>query len=85
VDVIDWSPVLQIAPKTGSVDDLYRALHGKHPALSVYRKGELPPRFHYGTHPRIAPIVALADDGLVDYDARAVRATKGSSAVMSGR
>jgi len=63
VDVIDWSPVLQIAPKTGSVDDLYRALYGKHPALSVYRKGELPAALHYGTHPRIAPIVALADDG----------------------
>jgi len=63
VDVIDWSPVLQIAPKNGSVDDLYRALHGKHPALSVYRKGELPAALHYGTHPRIAPIVALADDG----------------------
>ena len=63
VDVIDWSPILQIAPKTGSVDDLYRALRGKHPSLSVYRKGELPAALHYGTHPRIAPIVALADDG----------------------
>ena len=63
VDVIDWSPVLQVRPRTGSVEDLYRALRGKHPALSVYRKGELPAALHYGTHPRIAPIVALAADG----------------------
>jgi predicted AlkP superfamily pyrophosphatase or phosphodiesterase len=63
VDVIDWSPVLQVRPRTGSVEDLYRALRGKHPALSVYRKSELPAALHYGTHPRIAPIVALADDG----------------------
>jgi predicted AlkP superfamily pyrophosphatase or phosphodiesterase len=63
IDVIDWSPVLQVRPTTGSVDDLYRRLRGKHPALRVYRKSELPAALHYGTHPRIAPIVALADDG----------------------
>ena len=63
VDVIDWSPVLQVRPRTGSVDELYRALRGKHPALDVYRRAELPARLHYGTHPRVAPIVGLASDG----------------------
>ena len=63
VDVIDWSPVLQVRPRTGSADDLYRALRGKHPALDVYRRAELPARLHYGTHPRVAPIVGLASDG----------------------
>ncbi len=63
VDVIDWSPVLQIRPLSGSVDDLYRSLRGKHPALAVYRKEELPADLHYGTHPRIAPIVGIAADG----------------------
>ena len=63
VDVIDWSPVLQIRPLKGTVDELYRALRGKHPSLTVYRKEELPADLHYGSNPRIAPIVALADDG----------------------
>ena len=63
VEVIDWSPVLQVRPRTGSIDDLYRALRGKHPALDVYKREELPARLHYGTHPRIAPIVGLASDG----------------------
>jgi predicted AlkP superfamily pyrophosphatase or phosphodiesterase len=63
VEVIDWSPVLQIAPKSGSVDELYRKLRGKHRALDVYKKENLPAELHYGTHPRIAPVLGLAADG----------------------
>ncbi len=63
VDVIDWSPVLQVRPKTGTVDDLYRSLRGKHPALDVYKREDLPKELHYGTHPRVAPVLGLASDG----------------------
>lgn len=63
VNVVDWSPVLHISPRTGSVDDLYRALHGKHPALKVYRREDLPAALHFRGNPRIQPIIALADDG----------------------
>jgi predicted AlkP superfamily pyrophosphatase or phosphodiesterase len=63
VDVLDWSPVLQLLPRTGSVDELYRRLYGKHPALQVYKKEGLPPELHYSNNRRIAPIVAIADDG----------------------
>jgi len=63
VNVVDWSPVLQVAPKTGTVEALYTALHGRHPALTVYRREDLPASLHYADNPRIPPIVALADDG----------------------
>lgn len=41
------------------------ALVGKHPHLECWRKGEMPARFHYGTHPRIPPVVCLSETGWV--------------------
>lgn len=63
VDVVDWSPVLHIRPISGTVDELYRALRGKHKALDVYRKEDLPAGLHFGKHPRVQPIIALAAEG----------------------
>ena len=63
VDIVEWTPVVQLAPKTGSAEDLYRALKGKHPALAVYKREQLPRRLHYRDNPRIPPLVGLADDG----------------------
>ena len=63
VEVVDWSPVLTLSPRTGSVDAVYAALKGKHRALTVYRKDELPARYRLANHPRVPPIVAVADDG----------------------
>jgi len=63
VDVVEWSPVLQIIPRAGTGEDAYRALKGKHPSLAVYRREEMPLHLHYRTNPRIPPIIGLADDG----------------------
>jgi predicted AlkP superfamily pyrophosphatase or phosphodiesterase len=63
VDVVDWSPVLGVSPKRGSVDDLYRALKDKHPALTVYRNEDLPERYKLAGHPRYPAVVGVADDG----------------------
>ena len=41
------------------------ALLGKHAHLECWRKAELPARFHYGTHPRIPPIICLPETGWV--------------------
>lgn len=41
------------------------ALVGKHPHVECWRKGELPARFHYGTHKRIPPIICLPETGWV--------------------
>lgn len=65
IDVVDWTPVAAIAPRAGDEERVYQALHGKHPRLQVYRKGEVPARWHFNDHPRITPIVAVADDGWI--------------------
>jgi predicted AlkP superfamily pyrophosphatase or phosphodiesterase len=63
VDIVDWTPVLELAPRTGSVEDVYRALKGRHPSLAVYRREQVPRHLHYRDNPRIPPIIGLADDG----------------------
>jgi predicted AlkP superfamily pyrophosphatase or phosphodiesterase len=63
VEVTEWAPMLPIRPRDGDVERVYRALAGRHPHLAVYRRRDLPPRFHYDSTPRTAPIVGLADEG----------------------
>ncbi len=62
-DVVDWTPVLALWPRPDRVDEVYRRLAGAHPALTVYRKEEIPERLHYRHNRRIAPIVAVAASG----------------------
>jgi len=63
IDMIDWTPVGALVPRDGDIERVYRALHGKHPHLQVYRKGEVPARWHFNDNPRITPIVLVADEG----------------------
>ena len=63
MDVTEWSPILSVAPRGGSVDDLYRALKGKHPAMTIFKSEDLPARYRLARHPRYPPIIGLADDG----------------------
>ncbi len=39
------------------------ALVGEHPHMTCWRKADIPARLHYGTNPRIPPIVCLAEVG----------------------
>ncbi|MFQ6674019.1 MAG: ectonucleotide pyrophosphatase/phosphodiesterase, partial [Fidelibacterota bacterium] len=61
--VVDWSPVAMIRPSDGMEDTIYNVLKGAHPRLTVYRKEEIPQRFHYRDHRRITPIIAIASEG----------------------
>lgn len=63
VDVVDWAPVLGLAPKNGDVEKLYAALKDQHPALQVYRRGEIPAVYGLADHPRVSPIIGIADEG----------------------
>jgi len=65
VEIVDLNPVAAIAPRPADVERVYRDLVGAHPHLRVFRKGELPAAWHFNTHPRITPIVAVADEGWV--------------------
>jgi len=63
VRVVDWTPVLALIPEPGYEEEAYQRLKDAHPNLQVYRKGEIPERFHYNDHRRVTPIVAIADEG----------------------
>ena len=65
VDVIEGGEFLQVAPLSGTVEALYAKLHGKVPHLTVYRRDQIPARYHYRENPRIAPVVALVDEGWI--------------------
>jgi predicted AlkP superfamily pyrophosphatase or phosphodiesterase len=73
VDVIDWSPVLALRARDGNHEASYRALANRHPALKVYRKADVPTRFHYRSHPHIPPVIGIADEGWVIEARRAAR------------
>ena len=62
-DIVDWAPVLGLAPKDGDVERMYAALKDKHPHLQVYRRDELPAVYGLAGHPRLSPIVGIADEG----------------------
>lgn len=48
---------------TGKSDEVYEALAHAHPNMTVYKKEEIPERWHYRYNSRIQPIIAVADEG----------------------
>ena len=63
VTVEEWGEVVQLRPRTGSVDDIYHAIKDRHPSMTVYKREDLPARFHYRDNARIQPVLALAAEG----------------------
>lgn len=63
MDIVDWAPVLGLSPKNRDVGKLYAALKDKHPHLAVYRRDEIPAEYGIAGHPRLPPVVGIADEG----------------------
>ncbi len=63
VTIVESSPVAALIPRAGRAAEVYRRLEGANPHLTVYRKDETPPRWHYRDNPRTAPILAVAEEG----------------------
>lgn len=61
--MVEWSPLAMIRPNAGKEEAIYAQLYQAHPNMAVYRKEEVPERFHYRNHRRITPLVCLADEG----------------------
>lgn len=61
--VTGGNPVLGLWPRSGFEDSVYLALHAKDPHLAVWRRAEVPERFHYRGNRRIPPILAAAAAG----------------------
>ena len=61
--VVTIGQVITVQPNPGFEAVVERKLLGPHEAYDCWRKGELPVRWRYGTHPRIPPIVCQMHEG----------------------
>jgi predicted AlkP superfamily pyrophosphatase or phosphodiesterase len=62
IDIVMDGQVAGVVPR-GNVAAVEAALLGRHPHAECWRREDLPERWHYGTHPRVPPIVCQADTG----------------------
>lgn len=64
---IFWTrEIVSIFPKPGKENEIYQSLKRKLPPQAmVYRKTELPARFHYSESLRIAPLLVLPREGWI--------------------
>ena len=61
--VVSIGQVVGIAPNPGFEAQAEQRLLGAHDHYDCWRKGELPARWHYGSHPRVPPIVCQMHEG----------------------
>ncbi|TWI00968.1 putative AlkP superfamily pyrophosphatase or phosphodiesterase [Luteimonas cucumeris] len=61
--VVSIGQSIGIAPQPGRKAQVEARLLGAHPQYDCWRKGELPVRWDYGSHPRIPPIVCQMHEG----------------------
>jgi predicted AlkP superfamily pyrophosphatase or phosphodiesterase len=67
VEVVNAGILVGLAPRPGHEAEVERALLVPHDHMRCWKKSDVPARLHYGTNPRIPPLLCLADDGwLVD-------------------
>lgn len=65
-------------PAAGREAEAEAALLAAHPHVTCWRKGEIPARYHFGTHRRVAPIFCLPETGW-EITKRARRPPKGGN------
>lgn len=58
-----WGPLTMIQPKEGQADKIYNALKAKEEHYRVYKKEELPERYHLKEHRRVSDILLVAELG----------------------
>ncbi len=85
---IFWTrEIVSIFPKPGAENEIYQKLKRNLPRHArVYRKGEMPARFHYSQSSRIAPLLVLPDEGWILTNREAFREmqAKGESNAKGG-
>jgi predicted AlkP superfamily pyrophosphatase or phosphodiesterase len=63
IDVVNYGILAGIEPRKDRTASVEQALLKPHPHMTCWRKGEVPARLHYGTHPRIPALLCLAEEG----------------------
>ena len=84
--IADINPTLAIFPKAGKDDQVYRRLVNAHPHLKIFKREDIPARWHYRDHPRVPPILGVADEGwqvlrrgtVTSIAARTIRGARGT-------
>ena len=61
--VVSIGQSIGIAPEPGHERAAEARLLGAHAAYDCWRRQELPARWHYGTHPRVPPIICQMHEG----------------------
>jgi predicted AlkP superfamily pyrophosphatase or phosphodiesterase len=52
-----------LAPHPGREAEVLASVSAPHPHVACWPKAQVPERLHYGAHPRVPPVVCLADPG----------------------
>ncbi|TYP93977.1 ectonucleotide pyrophosphatase/phosphodiesterase family member 5 [Fodinibius salinus] len=65
---VNWGPVTMIWPKQGQKQKLYQSLKSAEHNYRVYKKENLPERYHLKNHRRVSDIVMVADLGYTILD-----------------
>ncbi|WP_018974171.1 ectonucleotide pyrophosphatase/phosphodiesterase [Rudaea cellulosilytica] len=63
IDLVTSGIAVGINPKPGYEAEVERAMLAPRGHMQCWRKGELPARLHYGTHPRIPALVCVPESG----------------------
>lgn len=61
--LVSAGQVVGFAPRSRFHDEAEAALLGRHEHYECWRKADLPPRWRYGSHPRVPAIVCQMDEG----------------------
>eukprot|EP00667_Euglena_gracilis_P010836 EG_transcript_11046 len=76
---VNQGPIAALWPRDGvAVEAVYLAIAGRLPNATVYRKQDLPERWHYRHHPRVMPIIVVADEGWLVLQTRGAWIGKGN-------
>ena len=62
-EVVSIGQVIGLVPRPGHGAALEARLVGRHARYECWRKDGIPARLHYGSHPRVPPIVCQMDEG----------------------
>ena len=65
VDLVATGVLAGLAAKPGHEAEVERALLAPHDHMRCWKKSAVPARLHYGSNPRIPPLLCLANDGWI--------------------
>jgi predicted AlkP superfamily pyrophosphatase or phosphodiesterase len=63
LQMVEYSPSVMANVKDGKLDEVYEALKANEEHFTVYKKEDIPERYHLKNHPRVPELLLVADVG----------------------